>query len=131
MSKVFFSSSFTLFNLQGTVSFGGVHLMSAANFYILAQLLSFVKNFFQILSNFFKLSSRSRSARSSRNFYILAELPSFVKNFFKFFQISFVSAFVCCRSPDSFDILPPLPAFVKHFSKRIFKNKHMFITIHF
>ena len=60
MSKVFFSSSFTLFNLQGTVSFSGVHFVSAANFYILAQPIQFVKNFFQSFSNFFKLALRSR-----------------------------------------------------------------------
>ena len=62
MSKVFIVRFFTLFNLQGTVSFTGVHFMSAANFYILAQLISFVKNFFQILKNFFKLSLSSRIA---------------------------------------------------------------------
>ena len=42
-----------LFNLQGT------SMLAAANFDILAQLSPFVKNFFQILANFFSKAAFS------------------------------------------------------------------------
>ena len=72
----------TLFNLQGAHRF-------QRRAFILPQLFSFVKHFFQVFSNFFVLSF----AGLSPCFAVLADslirLPhsvSFVKHFFKFFQ---------------------------------------------
>ena len=65
-------------------------LSLAANFYMLSQLISFVKNFFRSFLNFFKLFRRPPGrSRSSGNSHILADLPAFVKNFFQVLKIFF------------------------------------------
>ena len=58
-----FKFVFTLFNLQGTDSSFRSLFMSAANFYILAHLVEFVKHFFQVFSNSFVLLLRSAHKR--------------------------------------------------------------------
>ena len=71
----------------------------AANFYMLAHLFHFVKNFFRFFSKFLLCCCRAPgSRRSSRNFYMLPQIISFVKNFFHFFSNFLISAY----------FLPPL-----------------------
>ena len=71
---------FALFNLQGT---DFVPRQGAVNSVILARRLSFVKNFFQVLSNFFQHPLFSRL--SPKRFDILPSPGPFVKRFFHFF----------------------------------------------
>ena len=70
--------------------------LSAANFYILAHLVELVKNFFQVFSNSFLCSLRSRRIRSSHNLYYLTILTSFCQELFscfsKFFDFLLPSA---------------------------------------
>ena len=61
-------------------------LSLAANFYILAYRFLFVKNFFQVFSNFFPI--RSLSCRSRDSFHILSLHPSFVNTFLR--EITFI-----------------------------------------
>ncbi|MBQ2927526.1 MAG: hypothetical protein IJD98_03025, partial [Oscillospiraceae bacterium] len=72
LSKVF-SFVFTLFNLQGTdfqSSFRAATVATAANFDILAHRVAFVKNFFQVFSNFFALCRRLQALRFSSATFI-------------------------------------------------------------
>jgi len=95
------------------VQFVRPRIVSSVNFYILAQNLSLVKNFFRFFSNFFRPFLRT-VVRS--NFYMLTHRSSFVKNFFSFPVNFFVPpSSRMPRSSDSLRILSPLPPFVKTF----------------
>ena len=76
LSKVF-KFVFTLFNLQGT----GFAVLLRVSFCILSHSISFVKSFFQVFSNFFKVFHAS--LRSPSNSVILAHRFPFVKKFFQ------------------------------------------------
>ena len=104
-----------LFNLQGAHRF-------QRRAFILPQLFSFVKHFFQVFSNFFVLSS----AGLSPCFAVLADslirLPhsvSFVKHFFQVFSNFFVLfaklSVVTAVLSDSLSRISPFRSFVKHF----------------
>ena len=115
-----------LFNLQGAHR-------SQRRAFILPQLISFVKHFFQVFSNFFVLSF----AGLSPCFAVLADslirLPrsvSFVKHFFQVFSNFFVLfaklSVVTAVLSDSLSRISPFRSFVKHFfkfSKLIFKRR--------
>ena len=73
-----FKFVFTLFNLQGTDKIVSVTIASVANFYMLPQLISFVKNFFKFFQTFLWLSLLA----FARNLIILSQRFSFVKHFF-------------------------------------------------
>ena len=90
----------------------------AANFYILAHLFEFVKNFFRSFSNFFDVARCAPGqGRSSRNFYMLAQIFSFVKNFFRFFSIFLIRAFFCCPRGQLRYISTPIPICQALFAK--------------
>ena len=62
-------------------------LFAAANFYIITQLSSFVKNFFQVFPNFFSLCYFCLAL--VERLRILAHTSPFVKYFFHFFTCIF------------------------------------------
>jgi len=64
---------FALFNLQGTAR------CLAVSFYMLPHPSIFVKNFFQVFSNFF---SAEHSVRRGDSLIMLPQTFQFVKNFF-------------------------------------------------
>ena len=114
MSKVFLGS-FVLFNLQGTVLFVFGFLLSAANFYILAQSVSFVKNFFRSFSNFFLSRCPPGKPFIGQLEYVITDhfvcqgLFSPISNFFLF------PVLPVARSSDSRHILSLIDRFVKHY----------------
>ena len=102
MSKVFCSSlRYSIYKVQPLVSLA---FASAESLFILAQKLSFVKNFFQVFSNFF--FSAFLAAPSRKRFDILAHCFQFVKNFFQvfsnFFSVRYISR--CSRRQPAYVI---------------------------
>ena len=69
----------------------------ADSFLILAHSVPFVKNFFQVFSNFFAVFRFRCLPRVSGDLNILADLFSFVKNFFQVFSNFFEILFCSCR----------------------------------
>ena len=89
---------------------------SSDNFYIIADLHSFVKNFFQVFSKFFKLCAAlpvETVHHATRWVYHTASDLS--RTFFTFLQISFRFGIYRAALADSFDILSHGFPFVKHF----------------
>ena len=90
-------------------------LSLAANLYILSHRFQFVKNFFQVFSNFFPI--RSLSCRSRDSFDIISLHPYFVNTFFKenyfYFEVllrcSLIQGFTSLGCP--FHIIVPWFAF--------------------
>ena len=99
------------------MSLAGVHFVSAANFYMLAQLIQFVKNFFQILLNFFEVVVVLPVEPFITQLLYDSILNSICQHFFAsiykflFNSLSFVAALA-----DSLHILPPQDPFVKRYS---------------
>ena len=80
------SLRYSIYKVQ--TSFVSFILMSAANFYILAHLVEFVKHFLQSFLNSFVLFAALQAIRfTSRNFLSLTHPVRFVKNFFLIFEI--------------------------------------------
>ena len=104
-----------LFNLQGAHRF-------QRRAFILPQLFSFVKHFFQVFSNSFALSFAGLSPCFAVLANSLTRLPhsvSFVKHFFQVFQNFFVlfskPSVVFAVLSDSLSRISPFQSFVKHF----------------
>ena len=95
------SSRYSIYKVQCEVL---RKLSLAANFYILAYRFLFVKNFFQVFSNFFSI--RFISCRSRDSFDIISLHNRFVNTFFKgnyfYFEILFRGA--------GLGRFPPVPA---------------------
>ena len=98
-------------------------LSLAANFYMLSQLISFVKYFFKFLKTFLKCFKRflvvsvalQARRRSSDNWFMLAYLPEFVKNFFLFFQISFFDLLSFAPLAEALEYISRYFLFCQHF----------------
>ena len=89
-------------------------LLSAANFYILAQSVSFVKNFFRSFSNFFLSRCPPGKPFIGQLEYVITDVfvcQDFSSSFFKLFLFSVLPA---GRSSDSRHILSLIDRFVKH-----------------
>ena len=104
---------FALFNLQGTVLASASGLShSAESLFILAQLFPFVKNFFQVFSNFFFSAFcvvLPVLRRSSGNSHIIAPILCFVKHFFHYFSLFFIffHFFIVCSIFLRFSCISP------------------------
>ena len=91
--------------------------MSAANFYILAQLIQFVKNFFQILLNFFEVVVVLPVDPFITQLLYDSILNSICQALFTtFYKILFNSLHFAAALADSLHILPPQGHFVNRFS---------------
>ena len=100
---------FTLFNLQGTDALPAL----AVSFWIISRSKPFVKNFFQVFSNFSEAIFLAPA--SAGNSVSLAQMIPFVKNYFtfssKFLHLSLPAAALA----DSLRILSYAVPFVKRF----------------